>query len=98
MEVCLRLPFRDPEGLFFLVILMARLSDLSRALEALRSAVDAGFACLPGFECDPALEALSALPDFEELRGEVERRHQRAAAAFAVAGGRDVLEMPPRSH
>jgi eukaryotic-like serine/threonine-protein kinase len=97
VDVCLRLPFRDPEGLFFLVILMARLSDLSRALEALRSAVDAGFACLPGFECDPALEALLALPDFEELRGEVERRHQRAAAAFVVAGGHDVLEMPASS-
>jgi hypothetical protein len=87
------LPFRDPEGLFFLCIVQARLNNHSRALNAMRQTVDAGFACLPGLVCDPALRALSGLPEFDRLRAEVEQRHQRALAAFKAAGGHDVLEI-----
>ena len=70
-------------------------SRLRSSARAQRDAntVDAGFACLPGLVADPALRALSGLPEFGRLRAEVERRHQRALAAFKAARGHDTLEL-----
>ena len=92
-DVYLRFPFRDPEGLFFVCIVQARLNDQSGALNTMRQTVNAGFACLPGLVCDPALRGLSGLPEFDRLRAEVEQRHQRAVAAFKAAGGHALLEI-----
>ena len=92
-EACLRFPFRDPEGLFHLCLVLAWLNEPVRALDILRLSVEAGFACLPGLSCDPALSALSTLEDYKSLHSEVEERHQRALVAFETAAGRKLLNI-----
>ena len=92
-ETCLRFPFRDPEGLFHVCLVLAWLNEPVRALDALRQSVEAGFACLPGLSCDPALNSLATVRDYESLRSEVEGRHRRALVAFEVAAGRQLLNV-----
>ena len=92
-EACLRLPFRDPEGLFHVCLVLAWLNEPVRALDVLRQSVDAGFACLPGLSCDPALKSLATQPDYESLRSVVEARHRRALVTFDLAAGHQFLNV-----
>jgi TolB-like protein/tetratricopeptide (TPR) repeat protein len=94
-DVCLQLPFRDPEGLFALCLILVWSNDQRRAVHALRHTVDAGFACLPALIGDPAMHALADLPECERLRAQVKERHRQAQIAFDAAGGRELLRIPP---
>jgi hypothetical protein len=80
-DACLRLPFGDPEGLFYIGVVLARSEQPARALVALRRTVDAGFSC-PAALNDEPLKGLCGSPEFDALRSEAERRHRRAADAF----------------
>ena len=86
-EACLRLPFADPEGLFYIVVVLARVDDPVRALTVLRRTVDAGFAWPAALNGEASLRMLQRRPEFENLQAEIERRHRRAAQAFDAAGG-----------
>jgi hypothetical protein len=90
-EACLRLPFADPEGLFHIVVVLARAHDAKRAIVVLRRAVDAGFACPAGLNGEPSLRVLKESPDFEILEAEIQRRYRRAVEAFDAAGGNALL-------
>ncbi len=90
-DACLRLSFRDPEGLFHMGVVLARFNQPSRALDALRRTVDAGFACAAALEEEPSLRPLHGNPAFETIRAETGRRHRRAADAFKNAGGHTLL-------
>jgi eukaryotic-like serine/threonine-protein kinase len=91
VEACLRHPFADPEGLFHICVVLARVRDSARALMVLRRTVDAGFSCPAALDGEPALGALRGSPEFEKLNVEVERRHRRAVQAFEAAGGLELL-------
>jgi len=86
-EAYLRLPFGDPEGLFHICVVLARVDDPVRALIVLRRTVDAGFACPAALNGEPSLRALQRRPEFEPLYAEVERGHERAVQAFEAVGG-----------
>jgi DNA-binding winged helix-turn-helix (wHTH) protein len=90
-EICLRLPFSDPEGVFYISVVLARSGQPARALAVLRRTVDAGFSCPAGLVGESSFRALHGNPQFEAMRVEVERRHRRAAAAFDLAGGETLL-------
>ena len=87
----MRHPFADPEGLFHICVVLARVRDSARALIVLRRTVDAGFSCPAALNGEPALRALRASPEFETLYAEVERRHRRAVQVFEAAGGHALL-------
>jgi hypothetical protein len=91
VDACLRLPFGDPEGLFHICVVLARVNDRPRALMVLRRTVDAGFSCPAALDGEPSLRTLHGGPEFEALRAEVERRHRRAVHAFETAGGDALL-------
>ena len=90
-ETCLRLPFADPEGLFHICVVLARIDEPARAFMVLRRTTDAGFACPAALDGDPSLRVLQGRPEFKTLRAEVERRHRRAVDAFDAAGGSALL-------
>lgn len=86
-DVALRTPFGDPEGVFQMCLLLAMSGEPSRALIALKRAVDAGFSCLAALESHPTLHSLRGFPEFESMRKTIERNHQQAVEAFKNAGG-----------
>jgi hypothetical protein len=86
-EACMRRPFADPEGLFHICVVLARVSEPERALMVLRRTVDAGFSCPAALNGEPSLRVLHGRSEFETLRAEVERRRRRAVQAFEAAGG-----------
>ncbi len=86
-DACLRLPFADPEGLFHICVVLARIDEPARAFMVLRRIMDAGFACPAAFDGEPSLRVLQGHPEFKTLRAEVERRHRRAVEALDAAGG-----------
>jgi hypothetical protein len=59
-----------------------------RTLEA---AVNSGFVCLEAFDRDPYFASIRARPWWKPLRERVQAEHDAACAAFADAGGPDVL-------
>src|SRR5262249_18324 len=86
-DVCMRMPFSDPEGIFQVCLLLAVLHEPSRALDALERTVDAGFACPAALDGHPMLRTLRDDPRFEPMRATVEHRHRRAVETFETAGG-----------
>lgn len=83
--------FSDPEGLFYMAVVVAHVEDIERALELLDRVVETGFFCYPAFTRHPWLEPLRARPEFVAILRKVERRHREARAAFIEAGGEALL-------
>jgi TolB-like protein/tetratricopeptide (TPR) repeat protein len=90
-ETCLRLPFADPEGLFYIGVVLARVHEFARAFMVLRRTIDGGFACPAALDGEPSLRALHGRAEFEMLQAAVERRHRQALEAFDAAGGNALL-------
>ncbi|HXK07442.1 MAG TPA: winged helix-turn-helix domain-containing protein [Verrucomicrobiae bacterium] len=84
-------PTKDPEAKFYLARQLAREGEHAEALRAIRDLLTEGFVCSAAFRCDPWLEPLSRLPDFQDLLDEVLSREADARAAFQAAGGDRVL-------
>jgi TolB-like protein len=87
--------FVDPEGLFYLTRLLARLGETDGAVALFERVVNEGFYCYPGFASDPWLDGLRAHPDFKRVLAHAHARHKEAVAAFREAGGEDVLGLSP---
>ena len=81
----------DPEGLFYLTRLSARVGDIEGALASFERVVAGGFYCFPSFARDSWLDGLRAHPEFKRVLGLAESRHREAAAAFRDARGEQVL-------
>lgn len=85
--------FSDPEGLFYLVRHLARLSRLDEAMNLLERVVGGGFFCYPAMMHDPWLEPLRKLARFEELMRAVANKHQSAESDFTAMEGHRILRM-----
>ncbi len=83
--------FRDPEGLFYQVIKLARAQDFDRAVEILGDAVDRGFYPYETFMRHAWLAPLRTRQDFNAILAKAEHRHLEARAAFVNAGGETLL-------
>ncbi len=83
--------FKDPEGLYYLTRMLARLGEVERAVALFERGGNAGFYCYPGFASDPWLDTLRAHADFKRVLSYAQSRHKDAVAAFRDAGGGDVL-------
>ena len=60
-------------------------------MELLADAVERGYSPAVTFSGDAWLNALRHRTDFQQLLLKVERRHEKARAAFIEAGGRALL-------
>ena len=83
--------FRDPEGLFYLTCLSARVGDVAGALALFERVVAGGFCCFPSFARDSWLDGLRGQAEFRRVLSLAETRHREAVVAFRDAGGERVL-------
>ncbi len=90
-DECLRVPFADPDGLFYVGVGLGKAGDVARARIALQRTVDAGFCCPAALHDNAALCALHGDAVFEALAAETTRRHADAIKAFDAAGGPALL-------
>jgi DNA-binding winged helix-turn-helix (wHTH) protein/tetratricopeptide (TPR) repeat protein len=84
-------PAWDPEIKFYLARQLARDGAHADALRTMRDLVTEGFFCSTALRCDPWLQPLSRLPDFQSVLDLVLKREVEARAAFEAAGGHTVL-------
>lgn len=75
--------FRDPEGLYYIAMMMMWNDDLVRAMDVLSRTVAQGFACPAALNTDPIWRPVRRRLPFIALREVVERRHRELAAAYA---------------
>jgi DNA-binding winged helix-turn-helix (wHTH) protein/tetratricopeptide (TPR) repeat protein len=90
-------PFSDPEGLFYLTRHLARLNQVTPALELFERVVAGGFFCYPAIEGDPWLGTIRKTPEFARLLERVERQHRAAQEEFGRMDGDRILRIPARS-
>jgi serine/threonine protein kinase/tetratricopeptide (TPR) repeat protein len=83
--------FPDPEGLYYLARQLAYAGAATEAIAVLGESAAKGFFCHPVVAADEWLDPLRALPAFRELLARMAREHRLAVAAFAAAGGEQVL-------
>jgi tetratricopeptide (TPR) repeat protein len=83
--------FRDPEGLFYQLIRLARAGDLDRAVEILSEVVGRGFFPYETFMRHAWLDPLRGRQDFEAILERARHHHEKAHAAFVNAGGKTLL-------
>ena len=83
--------FRDPEGVFYLTLLLPRLGQIDLAEMLLGKAVEGGFHCTAPLRHMPWLEPLRARPSFQDLIARAEERQRENAEAFIAEGGPQIL-------
>jgi len=76
--------FNDPEGLYYIAMVMMWNEESGRALDVLSHAVARGFACPIALDVDPTWRSLERRTDFVALKEVVARRHCELAAAFGL--------------
>jgi hypothetical protein len=82
--------FRDPEGLFLGVLLLAHGGAPTEAVEELERVIDGGFT-VPQMRQQPWLRSLHGDDRFERLMTRAEEGRRRAAERFAAADGDRLL-------
>jgi hypothetical protein len=83
--------FGDAEGLYYLARTSAHAGAATEAVTLLDRATAAGFFCYPVLSSDAWLDPVRQLPEFAAVLQRVEREHNLAVAAFAAAGGDQIL-------
>ena len=83
--------FRDAEGLYYLARQLAYAGAADDAVALLDRATSTGFFCYPLLSSDEWLDPLRPLPEFAAVLHRAEREHNLAVAAFAAAGGDQIL-------
>jgi hypothetical protein len=83
--------FRDPEGLFYLATMSARVGDVDEALELLEQVIAGGFTCPPPLRRHPWLEPLRTRPEFAALLADAEAACARARETYVEAEGPAIL-------
>lgn len=83
--------FRDPEGVFYLTLLLPRLGQVDLAEMLLGKAIEGGFHCVAPLRHMPWLEPLRARPSFQNLIALAETRQRENAEAFLTEGGPQIL-------
>jgi hypothetical protein len=83
--------FGDPEGLFYLTRLLARLNQPDSALDLFARVVAGGFFCYPALLTDPWLDSVRKSPRFLKILERAERQHRQAEREFARLEGDRIL-------
>ena len=87
VRMALAEPARDPECKFYLARHLARSGAHREALDTIRELITEGFFCSTALLCDPWLQPLAGLTDFQDVRDAVLRREAEARAAYVAANG-----------
>jgi TolB-like protein len=95
VEAVLASELKDPEALFHLGRILARLGERQQATSVVGRAVEHGFFCYPAIARDPWLDSLRDDAGFVAVLGDAETRHRGAQLTFARAGGDRVLGLTP---
>jgi eukaryotic-like serine/threonine-protein kinase len=82
---------KDPETLFYLARVLARLGERQQATSLVGRAVEYGFFCFPAIARDPWLDSLRGDEAFVAVLRAAETRHRGAKQTFAQAGGDRML-------
>ena len=90
-EAVLAAGLKDPETLFYVGRILARLGERQQATSLVGRAVEHGFFCYPAIARDPWLDSLRGDAGFVAVLREAETRHRGAQLTFAHAGGDRVL-------
>jgi eukaryotic-like serine/threonine-protein kinase len=83
--------FSDPEGYFFLGIVLAGAAYAAPALSALERAVTGGFHCAPAMRRDPLFASIADTSSFARLLDIAEAGQAAARETFEEAGGPELL-------
>ena len=83
--------YLDPEGVFYMGLIMAHLGESERALNVLRECMDRGFSSVHVLLCNPWFDGLRSRPQFTELLKRGEARFIEADEVYRSAGGPKVL-------
>ncbi|MDQ6651792.1 MAG: hypothetical protein M3Y84_03510, partial [Acidobacteriota bacterium] len=89
-ERCIR-NYLDPEGVFYMGLIMAHLGESERALTVLNECMDGGFSSVHVLLRNPWLEGLRSTAQFKELLKRGEARFTEADEVYRSAGGPQVL-------
>jgi tetratricopeptide (TPR) repeat protein len=83
--------FVDPEGHFYWARSLSRMGRHEESLERLRGVVDSGYFCADALRLDPWLDPIRETNEFRDIQRRAEERRESARAAFAAAGGVELL-------
>jgi DNA-binding winged helix-turn-helix (wHTH) protein/TolB-like protein/tetratricopeptide (TPR) repeat protein len=89
-EQCIQ-HYLDPEGVFYMGLIMAHLGESERALTVLSECMDRGFSSVQVLRRNPWFDGLRSTAQFTELLRRAEARFVEADDAFRSAGGPQVL-------
>jgi hypothetical protein len=93
VEHCMRVNFLDPEGIYRLGWMLARLREDAFALEVLRRAVTGGYACPFHMSADPWFEGLRENREFNQILALAREQQITARAAFVAHHGDELLQV-----
>jgi DNA-binding winged helix-turn-helix (wHTH) protein/TolB-like protein len=88
--------YLDPEGVFYMALIMARLGELERSLVVLSESMDRGFSSAKVMHRNPWFDGLRSTVRFSELLERAEARVAEAYELYSSAGGPEVLGDPSR--
>lgn len=89
-ERCIQ-QYLDPEGVFYMGLIMARLGESERALTVLDESMDRGFASLEVLRRNPWFDDLRSTTPFKNLLRRAEARFVAAEELYRFAGGPQLL-------
>jgi len=89
-ERCIQ-QYLDPEGVFYMGLIMARHGESNRALTVLQEALDRGFSSVHVLERNPWFDELRSTNRFAKLVRQSEMRLRGALEAYQLAKGTEVL-------
>ena len=90
-EQCIQ-HYLDPEGVFYMALIMAHLDECESALTVLAESMERGFTPGRVLMSNPWFEGLRSTRQFNELCTRAEARFLEADEAYRAAGGPRVLE------
>jgi DNA-binding winged helix-turn-helix (wHTH) protein/tetratricopeptide (TPR) repeat protein len=94
IEQCLELNFSDPEGIYRLGWMLARLREDAFSLRMLRRSVEGGFACPSHMSAEPWFAPLRETQGFNDILAIAQEKQATALSAFVALGGHELLQMP----
>ena len=93
-EQCIQ-HYLDPEGVFYMGLIMAHLGESERALTVLSESMDQGFSSVDVLRRNPWFDGLRSTTKFKELIKRGEASFVEADEMFRSAGGAQVLGTGP---
>jgi DNA-binding winged helix-turn-helix (wHTH) protein/TolB-like protein/tetratricopeptide (TPR) repeat protein len=93
-EQCIQ-HYLDPEGVFYMALIMARLGESQRSLAVLSKSMDGGFASIEVLRRNPWLDDLRSTANFKDLSSRAEAHSVAANEVYLSAGGGELFEDGP---